>query len=202
MKGKAKVYRFNPTYPLLDELKNLLKKAFLHLPTEEKKFLFSRKAPKHFSTKDPFNTEKRKALHLSAFWQRLKKVQQVSIQTQSGLEGIGEVTVEATEGVIVFKEKGQWGYGTQGINFSNALRWSIDYSSQMIALEHLRYGPTQPVFLFHLAPAGPKSLQSIESHFCADDCYFGRIDFHDQHIRFLWRILGPKKNEVLYYTYR
>jgi hypothetical protein len=202
MRGKAKVYRFNPSYPLLDELKALLKKAFVRLPPEEKKVLFSRKEQWPFFAKDQFTKEKRKALHLEAFWQRLSKVQRISIQTQSGLEGVGDVTVETSQGVLIFKEKGQWAYSTQGVDFSNVLRWSLDRSSQMIALEHLRYGPTQPVFLFHLAPTGPKSLQSIDSHFCADDCYFGRIDFHDQHVRFLWRILGPQKNEVLYYTYQ
>ena len=198
MRGKAKIYRFNPTYPLLDELKALLKKAFTHLPPEKKKVLFSRKDRWSLSTKDQLA---KKTLHLNTFWQRLAKVQRISVQTQSGLEGFGEVVVEAKQGVLVFTEKGRWTDNTQGIDFSNLLRWSLDLSSQTIALEHLRYGPNHPVFLFHLAPAGPNSLQSVDSHFCADDCYFGRIDFHEQHIRFLWRILGPRKNEVLHYTY-
>jgi len=202
-RGKSKVYRFNPHYLLLDELKALLKKAFVHLPPEAKRVLFSRKETKHSSRTDPFVKEKRRALHLESFWQRLVKVKRVTIQTQSGLEGFGEVVVVATPGVLVFTEKGQWAYPrAQEVGFSNTLRWTFDRSSQMIALEHLRYGLNRPVFLFHLAPVGPNSLQSIDSHFCADDCYFGRIEIHDQRIRFLWRILGPHKNEVLHYTYQ
>lgn len=205
MRGKTKVYRFHPAYPLLEELKALLKKAFIHMPPEEKRVLFSRKEHFRPSTTDPFAKEKRKALHLNTFWQRLSKIKRVSIQSPSGLEGVGEVAIEAAQGVLIFKEKGQWSDrhpGAQRIDFSNELRWQIDYSSQTIALEHLRYGSSRPVFLFHLAPISSKSLQSIDSHFCADDCYFGRIDFYDQYIRFLWRILGPRKNEVLYYTYQ
>ena len=169
---------------------------------EEKRILFARKEQWTLSSKDHFAKEKQKALYIGAFWERLSKIQRVSIQSESGVQGFGEVMVEAKPNTILFTEKGQWmvPHG-QELDFSNVLRWTLDRSSQMIALEHLRHGPKRPVFLFHLAPTGPKGLQSVDSHLCRDDCYFGRIEVLDRHIRFLWRILGPRKNETLYHTY-
>ena len=35
--GKTKLYQFNPAYPLLPELENLIKKAYTLLPAHEKK---------------------------------------------------------------------------------------------------------------------------------------------------------------------
>jgi hypothetical protein len=200
-RGKTKLYRFNPGYPLLDELKALLKKAFILLPHEEKRILFARKEERQLTIKASYAKEKQKALFLTSFWDRLSKIKRVSIQTHSGLQGFGEVSVEKAQQTLIFTEKGQWTAEAQELGFSNVLRWTIDHSAQMIALEHLRHGPARPVFLFHLAPIGPKTLQSIDSHLCRDDCYFGRIEVSDRHIRFLWRILGPRKNEILHHTY-
>jgi hypothetical protein len=195
----TKLYRFHPAYPLLDELKVLLKKAFIHLPIEEKRMLFSRKVHWRNSLKD----NKRIALCLNAFWQRLMNVQRVSIQTQSEDRAFGEVRVsEEKKDTLLFTENGHWSHPThRGLDFSNLLRWSLDLASGMIALEHLRYGLNRPVFLFHLAPTGPNTLQSVDSHLCAEDCYYGRIEFTKQHIRLLWRILGPRKNDLFHHVY-
>ncbi len=201
-RGKIKLYRFNPSYPFLEEVKALVKKAFLHLSPEEKRVVLSRKEEKQLPSKNHFAVKKQKALFLAACWERLSNVHRVSIQTQSGLQGFGEVEVKLRNETLTFTEKGHWIYpNSKELDFSNALRWTIDHGSQMIALEHLRHGPTRPVFLFHLAPQGKKRLQSIDSHLCRDDCYFGRLELHPRHIRLVCRILGPRKNETLYYTY-
>ena len=203
VQGKIKLYRLNELYPLHDELKSLLKKAFIHLPPDEKKVLFSRKVEWRQSAKDQYAHQKRTALCLDDFWQRLGKVRQVSIRTQSSWQAFGEVSVcEEKKDIFLVTEKGRWMHRPlQELDFSNILRWSLDRAAGMIALEHLRYGLNRPVFLFHLAPTGPKTLQSIDSHLCLQDCYFGRIEFTERHIRFLWRILGPRKNEILHHTY-
>ena len=203
MIGKTKICRLNPNYPLYNELKALLKTAFVHLSIQEKKMLFSRRAEWSLPSKDQFKHKKRIALCLDAFWKRLQRVHALSIQTQSSGQAFGNVCVKKENNeTLLFTEKGQWVHQTcQDLDFSKVLRWSIDYSAGMIALEHLHYGSNRPVFLFHLAPIGPKSLQSIDSHLCLNDCYFGRIDFNERHIRFLWRILGPRKNEILYHIY-
>jgi predicted transcriptional regulator len=201
--GKKKLCRLNPDYPLHRELKDLLKTAFVHLPSEEKRLLFSRKAEWHLNSNDQFKHKKRIATCLHAFCQRLEKVHCVSIQTQSAGQAFGNVLIKKEKPEqFLFMEKGQWVHeGATEIEFSKTLRWTVDYSSGMIALEHLHYGSDRPVFLFHLVPTGPKTLQSIDSHLCRNDCYFGRIEFNEKHIRFLWRILGPRKNEILYHIY-
>ena len=203
MEGNKKLFRLNPSYLLYEELKALLKKAFVHLPSQEKKVLFSKQACWDLPIQSSGKTQKKVATCLSSFWQKLKKVQHVSIQTQSAGQAFGKVLItQEKEGVLLFTENGQWVHkGAQEINFSKALRWSIDYTQGLISLEHLHYGSAKPVFLFHLAPSGTHSLQSIDSHLCLQDCYFGRITFNEEHIQFLWRILGPRKNEVLYHVY-
>jgi hypothetical protein len=74
-RGKTKLYRFNPGYPLLDELKALLKKAFILLPHEEKRILFARKEERQLTIKASYAKEKQKALFLTSFWERLSKNQ-------------------------------------------------------------------------------------------------------------------------------
>lgn len=203
LQQKKKLYRINPEYPLFDELKALLKKGFVCLPFEEKKVLFSRKTQWSASIQNHYAHQKRISLCLGTFWQRLSKVKHVSIQTQSAGQAFGEVHIhEENKNTLVFTEQGQWHEGSpQEMVFHNTLRWSLDLSAGLISLEHLRYGPNKPVFLIALSPLGPNTLQSIDSHLCCSDCYFGRIEFTEKYIRFLWRILGPKKNEVLHHTY-
>lgn len=199
----TKLYRFNCAYPLLSELKALLKRAFIHLPANEKRALFSTKTGWKTSLKDHYVHQKRVALCLEAFWQRAQQIKKVSIQTQSGGQAFGEVHVaQENERSLLFAEQGHWLHLTKKpIDFTNHVRWSIDRAAGLIALEHLRYGADRPVFLFHLAPTGPNTLQSIDSHLCLEDCYFGRIEFTKQHIRLLWRILGPRKNEIQHHVY-
>jgi len=201
--GNKKLFRLNPSYPLYQELKGLIKAAFVHLPSSEKKLLFSQNRNGSFSSQESFARQKSVAQSLRAFWKRLEKVENMSIQTQSGGQGFGKVIVSREkENVLLFTEQGEWAHEeAQGIHFNKALRWTIDYAAGMISLEHLHYGPNRPVFLFHMTPTGPKSLQSVDSHLCLSDCYFGRVTFNNNNIEFLWRILGPRKNEVLYHVY-
>lgn len=193
-----KLYRLNPSYFLFAELKLLLKKAFIHLPPEEKRRLVSQKSKRDKQAKDSFTPQKRIAI----FWNRLLQVQRVTIQSSMG-EAFGEVqTTREDRDILLFRIKGHWEKSsTQELNFSNTLRWTLDHSSGTIGLEHLRYGPNHPVFLFHLAPLSSHKLESIDSHLCKKDFYFGRVTFSKQHIHFLWRVLGPHKNELIHHTY-
>lgn len=196
--GKKKLFRLNFDYPLYQEIKALLKAAFVHLPPEKKKELFSLRASWQLKPKEEWKHKKRIAACINSFWDRLGKVGKVSIQTQTAGQGFGSVSLIKKEREIVFTERGQW---ASGLDFNKTLRWKLDDSTGLISLEHLHYGEERPVFLFFLSPAGKNALQSIDSHLCAQDCYFGRIEFDESRIRFHWRILGPRKNEVLYHTY-
>lgn len=133
---------------------------------------------------------------LDIFWNRLAKVNNLIIQASAG-QAFGTVAVREEKDMLLFVEKGRW--TSQDLNFTNTLRWSRGRDS--ISLEHLHQGPHHPVFLFHLAPTGSHTLESITPHQCLADAYFGRIEFNEEQIHFHWRILGPKKNEALQHIY-
>lgn len=203
--GKTRLYQFNPAYPLMGELENLLKKAYTLLPVHEKKNYYVIKEDLWAAPPGPAQTLQ----ILLAFWEKLQRVKQLTFNSQSKEEngwngkGRGEVVaVKEGSSVLVFQEKGSW-QGKQGgeLNFSNVFRWTFDRSSGVISLEHLRRGADHPVFLFHLAPSGKNSLASIDSHLCGGDTYFGQILFDQYGLRLNWRVIGPKKNEEINYYY-
>lgn len=203
--GKTRLYQFNPSCALLEELELLLKKAYTLLPPHEKKrySLVKQEALRgnlaHFEEL-LFNT-----------WDRLSRVQRLTFhaKTKSKDEGgwngrgKGEVIVSKEQpAVLVFNEKGSWkGEDGREIDFSNVFRWTFDRSAGVISLEHLRRGLNHPVFLFHLAPSKNHSLASIDSHLCEGDAYFGQIFCDSHHLRLNWRVIGPKKNEEIDYYY-
>ncbi len=105
---------------------------------------------------------------------------------------------QSSDTVLVFYERGAWKAGQgQDISFNNTFRWTLDRSAGMIALEHLRLGPDQPVFLFYLIPTGANVLASVESHLCELDAYFATVPWDRHSIRLNWRVIGPKKNEEM-----
>lgn len=205
--GKTRHYQFNPSYPLLTELELLLKKAYTLLSAHEKKNYYVMK-------EDPtagLTNQATQQQVLFAFWEKLSTVTQLTFNAKSkskdelGWNGKGKgevVIVKENSYTLIFNEKGKW-QGHQGdeVSFSNAFRWTLDRNRGVISLEHLRQGPDHPVFLFHLAPSSKQSLASVDSHLCAGDTYFGQIHFDRYSLRLNWRVIGPKKNEELDYTY-
>lgn len=199
LEGKTRVYHFNPAYPLLKELEELLKKAYTLLPAHEKKSYY-------VVREDLSSPSANKSKVLLAFWEKLGCVTQLTFHAKSnskdagGWNGKGKGTVLATknDNVLIFNEKGVW---NGDVEFSNIFRWTLDRDAQMISLEHLRHGADRPVFLFHLTPLGKHSLSSVDSHLCGGDTYFGQIHFDHYTLRLNWRVIGSKKNEELDYYY-
>jgi len=205
--GKTRIYQFNPAYPLLKELEELLKKAYTLLPAHEKKSYYVIRE----DLSAQLSSKKNKAQVLLAFWEKLLSVRQLTFHAKTnskdegGWNGKGQGEVipsRSSHTVLIFNEKGTW-QGKQGVDvsFSNVFRWTLDRDAEMISLEHLRYGSEHPVFLFHLTPSGKHSLSSIDSHLCEGDTYFGQIHFDQYSLRLNWRVIGPKKNEELDYYY-
>ena len=205
--GKTRLYQFNPAYPLMSELEQLLKKAYTLLPSHEKRGYY---VVKEDPTEQPA-IQKNTAKVLLAFWEKLLSVTRLTFhaKTKSKEEqgwngkGKGEVIV-AREGsnLLVFSEKGTWADKQGGeVGFTNVFRWTLDRSAGVISLEHLRRGADHPVFLLHLAPSGNHSLSSVDSHLCEGDTYFGQIHFDRYGLRLNWRVIGPKKNEEIDYYY-
>lgn len=205
--GKTRLYQFNPSYPLMSELEQLLKKAYTLLPAHHKK--------DYYVVKEGYKTssanQENKVQVLLAFWDKLIGVTQLTFhaKTQSKDEkgwngkGRGEVIIAKEDSnTLIFNEKGTW-QGKQGgeVSFSNIFRWILDRNTGVISLEHLRRGLDHPVFLFHLAPSGKHSLSSVDSHLCEGDTYFGQIHFNHHNLRLNWRVIGPKKNEEIDYFY-
>lgn len=191
--GKTRLYQFNPTYPLLAELENLLKQAYTLLSPHEKRSFYVARLETEALLKKPGGPNK----VLLELWNRLKKVKSFKLDVMSREEkkkGTGEVFVEQGEGEIIFHEKGTW---SEEIGFHNTYRWKIDHEAGVISLEHLRHGKERAVFLLHFAPSGTHAFSSVDSHLCEGDTYFGELLFNTHYVRLRWRVIGPKKNEEL-----
>jgi hypothetical protein len=201
--GKTKLYQLNPLYPLLPELEQLLKKTYTLLSPQDKKL---------YSLVQQESLEKRiQEPQLLNFWERLKVAKDLTLHAHSrsknetGWNGKGKgnilITIESAT-ILTYHEKGSWqGEQNQNMTFSNTFRWTLDRSAGMISLEHLRLGPNNPVFLFHLTPTGNGKLASVDSHICEEDVYLAQVAWDLHSIRLSWRVIGPKKNEEMEYYY-
>lgn len=201
--GKTKLYQLNPAYPLLSELEQLLKKAYTLLPPRDKKLysLVQQEATQK-RTQEPL---------LLSFWERLKTVKELTLHAstrskdEQGWNGNGKgnvLAIQDSDTILTFHERGAWQVQqNQNMTFSNTFRWTLDRSAGILSLEHLRLGPDNPVFLFHLAPTGSHRLASVESHLCEEDVYLAQVSWDLSHIRLSWRVIGPKKNEEMEYYY-
>lgn len=205
--GKTRLYQFNPAYPLITELEQLIKKAYTLLPANTKKNFY---VAKEDSTLGLVRQEHRTPI-LLAFWNKLGAVKKLTFNAKTNSKdevgwdgkGQGEVVItKESSNIFIFNEKGTW-QNKQGaeVCFSNIFRWTLDCNIGVISLEHLRRGADHPVFLFHLAPSGKHSLSSVDSHLCGGDAYFGQIHFDLHSLRLNWRVIGPKKNETIDYYY-
>lgn len=205
--GKTRLYQLNPAYPLINELEQLLKKAYTLLPAIEKKDYYVLK--EDLTTRSTSNENKTQILF--TFWEKLKKVTLLTFNARTkskeewGWNGKGRGEVDVTregDNTLIFNEKGTWqNKQAVEVNFSNVFRWTLDRFAGVISLEHLRRGPENPVFLFHLAPTSKHSLSSVDSHLCEGDTYFGQIHFDRYSLSLNWRVIGTKKNEELDYYY-
>jgi hypothetical protein len=151
-----------------------------------------------------------KELILLEFWKKLLTVKQLSFlpeskKNQGGWigKGQGEVfSVKKDAYTLIFHEKGTWQREQEvDIHFSNVFRWTLDLNAKIVSLEHLRYGLNHPIFLFHLTPYSNHSLSSTDPHLCKEDAYFGQIQFDKEGLHLKWKVIGPKKNEVLDHYY-
>ncbi|NGX61827.1 MAG: hypothetical protein K940chlam9_01316 [Chlamydiae bacterium] len=197
--GKIRYYTLNPSYPLLSELELLLKKAYSLLAPQEKKAYYS---IRHIPSE-----HKRNQALLLATWKQLQAIEKVDFRFRSRGgeqgEGAGEVSVEYDgKGAIVFRESGVWkGAGDREFRFSNLFRWTLSRIDSLLTLEHLRYGVHNPVFLFHLIPTEENLFASVHAHQCGEDTYLGHLAAKSKALELTWRILGPRKNDVVTYLY-
>lgn len=145
-------------------------------------------------------------------WNRLCSIKELAFEAKShavenaGWNGIGRgvVHVEQVDCLtMVFNENGSWTpAGGRPIAFSNVFRWTADFDARLIRLEHLRFGPKQPVYLFDLVPVSQRVWESSEPHVCREDLYTARMEYDLERVELSWTIAGPKKDEKVSYTYK
>jgi len=147
---------------------------------------------------------------LQDVWQRLLCIRSVKFESRAASSmktgwngtGVGTVEVESIEPVILFREHGTWtGEGGAQNTFTNIFRWRADWEQQHIRLEHLRFGPSKPVYLFDLVMDSENTLTSANPHVCSDDLYSAQMRCEPDELLLSWDIQGPKKDVKIAYRY-
>lgn len=142
-------------------------------------------------------------------WQRLSRMTALRFVARSahtsGWNGSGTGSVAVTQPnthTITFTEVGEWQTDKgQQLSFNNVFRWTLDDSSNSFRVEHLRFGPERPVYLFDLTLQNDATWQSMTPHVCRDDLYSAVMKLTMDGIELRWTIKGPQKNEGLLYCY-
>lgn len=116
-------------------------------------------------------------------------------------EGAGVVTVtEPAAGVVLFSEKGTWKPSAakrSEIGFTNVYRWTA--VGELLRLEHLRFGPSAPVFDMTRGAEGV--WREVSPHQCSEDSYTASLHQEDGRLLLAWQVNGPQKKESIHYTY-
>ncbi len=144
---------------------------------------------------------------LPRLWSILQSVQSLHFESRSeaatGWNGIGTGTVTTTmpdADTIIFNEAGTWqSPGRPAIQFGNVYRWSN--INGLLRLEHLRFGPDHPVYLFDMAPNDSGEWREAAPHQCREDCYTAALKIEGNRLHLAWSIVGPRKRETINYTY-
>jgi hypothetical protein len=100
---------------------------------------------------------------------------------------------------LIFRESGSWtNQAGKEVAIHNTYRWKLE--DRAIRLEHLRFGPDAPVFLFALEAVGPGKLASSCPHVCAEDRYRAIMELGEP-LRLCWTVKGPAMDETIEYQY-
>ncbi|MBK2092993.1 DUF6314 family protein [Francisella philomiragia] len=125
-------------------------------------------------------------------------------KSQTGWNGHGHGTVitHQNDNCIYFKEEGSFilDGSEKLINISNEYIWQ-KINSQRISLSHARFGYNNLVKLFDLIRIDDNLWQSEQAHVCVDDLYSAQLYNLESEISLVWKISGPKKDELINYKY-
>ena len=140
-------------------------------------------------------------------WARLRQIETLRFTSKShtgiGWGGAGSGIVEVTQPTpetLVFREFGLWKQDAgRELRFSNVFRWTL--LEDRMRLEHLRFGPDNPVFLFDMTLGSAGIWREISAHPCREDCYRASLRVEDGQVFVSWRVQGPDRNEIIDYVY-
>ncbi|MEY8766120.1 MULTISPECIES: DUF6314 family protein [Francisella] len=123
-------------------------------------------------------------------------------QTGWNGDGYGTVITQQKDNCIYFKEEGYFilDSSNKPINISNEYIWQ-KINSQRISLSHARFGYNNLVKLFDLIRIDDNLWQSEQAHVCVDDLYLAQLYNLESEISLVWKISGPKKDEIISYKY-
>lgn len=195
--GKTRLFRFDPGYPLLDDLERLLQSAYHLLPPEEKKQYLLEKTPQ--GKRPLFASDRKRAL--MHCWDKLHEVKQFTMQARGDAfasKGQGEVQLfKESESCIVFRKKGFW-INAQGlaIDFSNQVRWELNRKESCLHYSPEGRSDTSQHYVIPLFPSGKYELSTMDSA-DSEGNYRGKISFDKRSIKSDWRVLTNHKNEEI-----
>lgn len=195
--GKTRLFRFNPGFPLLDELERLLQKAYLLLPHDEKmKYLVEKGIQ---GNRPLFANEKKKII--LTFWDKLKHIKQFTVKAKGDgfmSHGKGEVRlVKETENRILFCKKGFWiGSNGHSIDFSSQVRWELNRKDSSLLYSQEQRGGMSLTAMIPLFPRGKCELRTNENGE-SEDFYRGIFHLEKLALRLHWRILAEQKNQEI-----
>ena len=142
------------------------------------------------------------ALRLTTRYQYRSQPGEKSVMGWAG-KGQGKVNVSEEQDTLYFYEKGSFTLEQNGnqVSTQNEYIWKR-ISEDRIKLLHSRFGRDNTVELFDLIfDDASGKWKSETAHHCGDDLYSGHISIIDNEIQFNWSIIGPRKQENLYYCY-
>lgn len=139
--------------------------------------------------------------------ERFRQVVAVQLVSKShsgiGWSGVGSGVVKVSEpasDVLTFEESGSWRQdGGREMRFTNVFRWSI--VEERLRLDHLRFGPSNHVFLFEMPADTDGVWHEINPHPCREDCYRASLRMDNETILVNWLVRGPQRDEVIDYAY-
>lgn len=115
--------------------------------------------------------------------------------------GAGQIRVSHDDDGLRLHEQGRFTPADgASVAFKNVYRW-VQHDDQL-SLWHERFGHDAAVWLFDLAPAGDRTLATVEPHLCGADRYQAELTLVADGFDLYWRITGPRKDETLRYEYR
>ena len=123
----------------------------------------------------------------------------------NGLEGMGSGEVKCVlenENALLFYENGRFNNSfNKSMKCNNIYRWSFDYLDNKIALQHLRFGFDNPVFLFDLIFEKENRMVSQTPHICKDDKYSAEMMIETSAIKLNWIVKSQIKYNRMEYLY-
>jgi len=154
-------------------------------------------------------------MSIDTLWKHLRGISRFEYTSKPGDKslmswagsGRGEVIVTELDNELYFTESGRFTLAgsDQALEMQNEFIWQR-LSETELRLEHSRFGRDKRVHLFDMEPvngfATTNEWRSITPHLCGDDIYSGHLQVIGERVHFSWSIVGPKKDENLFYIYQ